>query len=169
MKTKQHSTKPKRVTKAQARREMDSEIEINSFSKREWPIPKERIITYGKDLLLMFEQDEEMISELAWRKKFKLTRNKVNHYIKTHPEFKEMIKEFKDLVGIRAFEKGFYRKADSNFAAKAMGMYNADYRKYIKWQNNLKKEVAKEGSGQVQTVNIPTFYPTGVVPDKASQ
>ena len=79
MKTKQHSTDPKKVTKAQARREMNNEIAIYSFDKRHWPIPKERIITYGKDLLLMFQEDDDMITDLAWKRKHKLTKKQIEH------------------------------------------------------------------------------------------
>lgn len=166
MKSIKHSTKPKKISKAQARREMDNEIAIHSYSKRDWPIPKERIITYGKDLLLMFEEDEEMISILPWKRKYKLSRHQINHYVKLYDEFNSMMEEFKELIGIRAFEKGFYRKADSNFAAKALGMYNNDYREYLVWQNNLKKELTPTQDKQPINVYLQDFGSSGKVPDR---
>lgn len=169
MKVTKHSTDPKKISKAQLRREMDNEIAIYSFDKRNWPIPKERIITYGKDLLLMFEEDEQMISILPWKRKHKLTKNQIDYYARTLDDFKEMVDEFKEQVGLRSFEKGFHKKADPTFAAKAFGMYNQDYRDYIVWQNNLKKEVANSAQEKA-TLNVymTDFPSSGKVPDKAS-
>lgn len=169
MKTKQHSTDPKKVSKASKRKELDNEITLSMSEKRLWPISQERLTNLGKDLLLMFEEDKKMVTVLPWRQKHDLTYFDVNYYSKKCPELKKMINEFKDRAGWRIFEKGLYRECDGNMAARGMTMYSRDYRKAEVWRNNLKKELAKEAGGKIIEVKIPTFNTTGLVPEKESR
>lgn len=168
MKSNDFSTAPKKVTNRSRRREMDAELSLGD--KRMWPISKERVLTWAKDLLLMFDENPKMVCELSWRKKHNLSYADVLYYKKKYPEFKDKIQEFNDLVGLRIFEKSIYRECDPITAAKGLGMYNKRYRGFLKWQNNLKKEVSESGqSSQIITVKLPTFIESGVVPDKETK
>lgn len=166
MKMKQHNTDPKKVSKACKRKELDAEIALSMDDKRLWPIPNERILNIGKDLLLMFEEDKKMVTMLPWRQKYDLSYRLVSHYCKKCPELKHIINEFKDRAGWRIFEKGLYRECDGNMAARGMAMYSRDYRKAEVWRNNLKKELAQQMGGKVIEVKVPTFMSSGLVPDK---
>lgn len=167
MKTIKHSTSPKKVSKACKRKEM--EIELKLAKSDAWKIPKELLIKYGEDLLLMFEEDQKMVTVLKWMCKHKITHRKLNHYYKLCPELEEMIEEFKYLAGHRIFEKALYREADGNIATRGMGMYNEDYRKSEEWRNSLKKELT--AAAQPTTINVitPDFPSSGKVPDRVKK
>jgi hypothetical protein len=166
MKTIKHSTKPKKISKACKRREMN--VELSLAEKDTWKIPKELLIKYGKDLLLMFEENEKMVTILKWLNKHKITYRKLNHYCNLCPELKEMVEEFKYLAGHRIFEKALYREADGNMATRGMAMYNEDYRNSEKWRNDLKKELSNAQEKQPLNVYLQDFGSSGKVPDKTN-
>jgi len=166
MKTIKHSIRPKKISKACKRKEMNSELTI--AKKDTWKIPKELLIKYGEDLLLMFEEYDKMVTILKWLNKHKITYRKLNHYYNLCPELKEMVEEFKYLAGHRIFEKALYREADGNMATRGMAMYNRDYRRSEKWRNNLKKELNPTQDKQPINVYLQDFGSSGKVPDKTS-
>ncbi len=166
MKTKKHSTKPKKISKDSKRRELNAELALNS--KETWKIPKELLIRYGQDLLLMFEEDKRMISMLPWRQKHNLTYDDLNYYCKKCPDLKNMMKEFKERAGLRIFEQSVMR-GDTSMARFAMTMYSKDYRKVEKWRNNLKKELnPTQDNKQPINVYLQDFGSSGKVPDKTN-
>lgn len=168
MKTTKHSTAPKKITKALRRKELDIDLSLTMSGNREIPIPQERLIHYGRDLLLMFEENPKMVTVLPWRRKHDLSGELVFFYCKKCPELKKMIKEFEELIGYRIFEKALYREVDGNIATKGMGMYNKDYRKSEKWRNNLKKELTEAATPTTINVITQDFPSSGKVPDRTS-
>jgi hypothetical protein len=165
MKTIKHSTKPKKVSKAAKRKEMEAELTLNN--KGAWKIPKALLIKFGEDLLLMFNEDKRMISMLAWRQKHDLSYFNVNKHCKACPELKEMIEEFKERAGLRIFEQSVVR-GDTSMARFALTMYSKDYRQSEKWRNNLRKEIISSAQEKA-TINVymPDFGFSGKVPDKS--
>lgn len=166
MKTTKHSTAPKKIPKALKRKEMD--IELKLAKSDAWKIPKELLIKYGEDLLLMFEESEKMVTILKWLRKHKISYTLLNHYCNVCPELKEMVQEFKYLAGHRIFEKALYREADGNIATRGMGMYNEDYRQSEEWRNNLKKELTEAATPTTINVITQDFPSSGKVPDRTS-
>lgn len=165
MKTIKHSTKPKEISKASRRKELNSELSGSLLDKRYWPIPTDRLITLGEDLLLMFEEDKKMLSMLPWRQKHRLTYQDIDFYCEKCPELHNMIEEFKDRAGWRIFEQ-YLQRGDTTMAKSAMAMYNMMYRKSEEWRNNLKKELAEKQQATVFKIEIPEFPSSGKVPDK---
>lgn len=163
MKTLKHSTSPKKVSNDSKRREIDAEIALNK--KGSWKIPKELLIKYGEDLLLMFQEDKKMISMLPWRQKHNLTYDDVHYYKTICPELKDMVSEFKERAGLRIFENAVHR-GDTSMARFALTTYSKDYRKAEKWRNSLKKELS--AAAQPTTINVitPDFPSSGKVPDR---
>jgi hypothetical protein len=168
MKTTKHSTDPKKISKTLKRKELNNEIAVSQNSMRMWPIPKELLINYGKDLLLMFEENEKMVTILKWLQKHKISHTLLDHYYKLCPELKEMVEEFRYLSGHRIFEKALYREADGNMATKGMVMYNQDYRQSEEWRNNLRKELNPTEDKQPINIYMTDFGSSGKVPDKMS-
>jgi hypothetical protein len=168
MKSNDFSTAPKKLTTKMKRKELDAEMSLGD--KRYWSISKDKIINIAKDLLLMFEEDNKMISSLKWRRKHDLSASMVTYYKKKYTEFNDLVTEFDNLVGWRIFEKAMYRECDAVTSAKGLGMFNTRYRSFLKWQNDLKKDVSESGqSSQIITVKLPTFIESGKVPDKETE
>ena len=166
MKTKQHSTDPKRITKSARRKEFDKKLPFGFFNAN--PPTEERLFLISEDLLLMIDENSKMITLGPWMNKYGLDYKTIMRWKERFPKFKEVYEHGKDMLGKRIFEKAFYKEGDSNMARFSLANYDPEFRALEEWRNNLKKEIAQESGSNVIEVKVPTFYATGVVPDKVT-
>ena len=165
LKTKKNSTDPKKVTKKQRRRELDSELSMYCWDETLYRSPPERLNLLGDDLLLMLEEDEKMVTTMKWLRKHKLTKRQVDHYVNKYPEFKERWLEAKFHMGWRIWERAYNKHGDANMAKFMLPHFGDDFREVEEWRSFLKqKEIGQAGG--ITVVEIPTFKPSGLVPDK---
>ena len=165
-KTPKHSTKPKRVTKKQARREMDAELSIYQCDERFWSIPEELVTAYGDDLLLMISEDPKMIHYQNWKKKHKLTKGRIDHYLQKFPKFKARWIEAKEQLAWRIWERGLNREADSNMTRFSLPYFSETFKEMEEWRNYMKTKTAEAQKPTLTIVEMPTFQSSGKVPDK---
>ena len=161
MKSKHHSTKPKRVTKKQERREMDSELSLGGWKSH---LSEKVILNLAKDLLLMIKENPKIITLGPWLEKHDLATQTVDGWREKYPEFQYIHTRAKNIMGQRILEKSLYRECDGAMARFCLPNYDKEFKDLEVWRNNLAKEIEKERSYNIY--EIPTFIPSGLVPDK---
>jgi len=166
VKTPQHSTAPKRVTKKQARKELDSQLSMYCVDRADWPITEDMLVTYGRDLLMMIDEDKHMVDFQAWKRKHRLTKGQIDHYLPKYPKFKAYWDEAKDQLGWRIFKRGWLKQADASLTRFVLPYYSDDFKSLEEYRTHLKTVVAEAQKPTLTVVEMPRFQSSGLVPDK---
>ncbi len=124
------------------------------------------LITYAKDLLLMIDEDKHMVDFQGWKKKHKITKGQIDHYLTKFPLFKDYWTEAKDQIGWRIFKRGWLRQADSNLTRFVLPFYSDTFKDLEEWRTELKTIVAEAAKPTLTVVEMPKFPSSGLVPDK---
>lgn len=163
MKTLKHSTAPKKVSKKQARREMNAELSVGGWKDH---LSLEIIITKMLDLCLMLKENPKMITLGPWLEKHDLAKQTVDGWRYKYPEVQYLHTKAKNIMSQRIQEKSFYKICDGNFARFCLPNYDEEFIELEKWRNSLKKELS--AAAQPTTINVitPDFPSSGKVPDR---
>ena len=163
MKTKKHNTDPKPLSISKQR--ADVERHLNSEYFKCWPISEDRVMILAEDLVLMAKEDKKMISFASWFEKNDLSTGAVAAWRKKFPKFDSLFVQMKHRFTQRIVDKSLTRECDGNFARFILPKCDDSFKELEEWRNNLKKDVASEGS-KIIIAEIPTFKSSGLVPDK---
>ncbi len=143
---------------------MDAELSMYCWDETLYNSPPERLNLLGDDLLLMLDENPKMVTTQPWLRKHKLTKRQVDHYLTRYPEFKERWREAKERLAWRIWERGFNKQADANLTKFVLPYFSDTFKDLEEWRSFIKsKEEEKSG---ITVVEIPTFKPSGLVPDK---
>ncbi len=148
---------------------MDGELSIYHCDERFWNIPEALVTMYGDDLLLMIEEDPKMIHFQGWKRKHKLTKGQVDHYLTRFPKFKARWIEAKEQLAWRIWERGYNRQADSNITRFTLPYFSETFKEMEEWRMKMKTLVMEAQKPTITVVEIPTFKSSGLVPDKEGE
>jgi len=159
----------KKGLEKEIRKEIDMYLNMETF--RETPIPEEKVVAFAQDLYYSIRKNKKMISLHHWRFKHKISYAQLSRWRKKHSLFDEIYTECLELIGERRDELALWKKLDGAHVRYTLGNYSTAVRELEEWRAGLKIRIAEKaaGSTKIQIVEIPTFAPSGKVPDKPKE